>query len=153
MSRRSANRSAAVLHIEIGSSRFLSAVLVLLHLGALALLYPIDPPWWLGVSLAVLLGASLYRSVTLHAWRNAASAVTALRWSDDAGLELSNADGALRAAIVRSRFVHRWLVLLSTKSTGDRWGRSLAIAADALDPESFRRLRVALLAPPRAPTA
>ncbi len=45
---------------------------------------------------------------------------------------------------ITARFVHPWLTLLSLKLESRRWPIGLAIAADAVEPEPFRRWRVAL---------
>jgi hypothetical protein len=54
---------------------------------------------------------------------------------------------------IDSRFVHRWLVLLSLRVAGRRLPTTLVVAADAIEADVFRRLRAALLAPPRNPAA
>ena len=127
-------------------------VLTLAHAGALALLVPIDAPLWLRAVLALLLLASLYQTVTRHALRSADSAITALRWRDGEGISLRRGrEATLRPAKIRSRFVHRSLVLLWVQLDGSRRATALAIAADALDGEAFRRLRAALLESTQTP--
>lgn len=154
MSKKSGNSPASRLSLKLKVSPSLAALFSLLHLGALALLFPIDAPLWWSFSLAVLLLLSWYRSLSRHAMRSAAEAVTALRWHDEEGLsvQLGKTSG-LHAATLRSRFIHRWLVLLSVQLEGRRLPIALAIAADALEADNFRRLRAALLAPTRTTVA
>jgi toxin CptA len=147
-------KSASRLIIQLKVSAALGAVLSLLHLGALALLFLVDLPLWSSAALGVLLLASLYRSLVRHALRSAPEAIRALRWHEEEGLSITRGNGKSPvAASIRSRFVHPALVLLSLRLPGRLLPVSLVIAADALEADVFRRLRVALLAPARKPAA
>ncbi len=48
------------------------------------------------------------------------------------------------ACQITSRFVHPWLTLMSLRLESRRWPVNLVIAADAVEPEPFRRWRAAL---------
>jgi hypothetical protein len=154
LSKKSARSHTGAVVFQFNASPRLALVLTLVHAGALALLVPVDVPLWLRALLALLLLASLYRTVTHHALRSTDSAVTALHWRDGEGIALRlGRKSALRAARIRSRFVHRSLVLLSVQLEGSRRAIALAIAADALEAGAFRRLRVALLESAQTPAA
>ena len=47
-------------------------------------------------------------------------------------------------ARMTGRFVHPWFTLMTLRLESRRWPINLVIAADAVDPEPFRRWRVAL---------
>lgn len=49
-----------------------------------------------------------------------------------------------RICRITSRFVHPWMTLLSLRLESRRWPVNLVIAADAVEPEPFRRWRAAL---------
>lgn len=152
MSKKSARNRAETLVFKLGASRQLATALVLAHAGALAALIPIEAPLWLRAALATALLISLYRCVTRHALRSGSAAITGLRWRDGEGISVRlGRSPALQAARIRSRFVHRSLVLLWVQLEGSRRARPLAVAADSLDGEAFRRLRAALLASAQTP--
>ena len=146
MSKRSGNN----LIIKLKVSRSMIAVFSLVHVGALALLWAIDAPLWVLIPLAAAIGLSLYVALSRQALRSMHGAVIAMRWDSEEGLSLRRSGTpGWNAAAIRSRFVHPWLVILSIKISGHRIPASLILAADSLEPEVFRRLRAALLAPRR----
>jgi len=150
LSKKSANR--LIVHLKVSIA--LVAILSLLHGGALALLLLVELPLWLQLVLGFLLLASLHRSLVHHALRSAPGAIRGLRWHDEEGLSVVRGNSrSPTVATIRSRFVHPAVVLLSLRLAGRKLPVRLAIAADALEPDVFRRLRVALLAPPRKPAA
>ena len=120
-------------------------MLLLVHLGGMALLMTVPIAWPVCLALWALLGMSLYWSLRTHAWRQGPSAVEAIEW-DGEGVVSVRFSGRedWHVCQITSRFVHPWLTLLSLKLENRRWPISLAIAADAVEPESFRRWRVAL---------
>ena len=120
-------------------------MLLFVHLGGMALLITVPVAWPVRLVLWALLGVSLYRSLRVHAWRLGPSAIEAIEMDGEgvASLRFAERDDR-RPCEITSRFVHPWLTLLSLKVEGRRWPVSLAIAADAVEPEPFRRWRVAL---------
>jgi hypothetical protein len=88
---------------------------------------------------------SLYQSSCIHAWRQGPSAIETIEMDGEGvvSVRFSGKDSWHNCQIT-SRFVHPWLTLLSLKIESRRWPVSLAIAADAVEPEPFRRWRVAL---------
>ena len=132
-----------ILNIKV--SRFLTGVLLFVHLGAMVLLMAVPVAWPIRMALGALLGWSLYRSLRIHAWRRGPSAIEAIELDGEGvvSVRLAGRDD-WQVCRISSRFVHPWLTLLSLKIEGRRWPVSLAIAADAVEPEPFRRWRVAL---------
>ena len=138
-------RSESNLILNIKVSRLLTGVLLLVHLGGMALLLAVPVAWPVQLALWVLLGMSLYRSLRVHAWRRGPSAIEAIEMDGEGvvSVRISGREDWYTCQIT-SRFVHPWLTLLSLKLESQRWPISLAIAADAVEPEPFRRWRVAL---------
>ena len=138
-------RSESNLILNIKVSRLLTGVLLFVHLGGMALLMAVPVFWPVRLALWALLGMSLYRSLCVHAWRQGPSAIEAIEMDGEGvvSVRFAGKDG-WHACRITSRFVHPWLTLLSLKIESRRWPVSLAIAADAVEPEPFRRWRVAL---------
>ena len=115
------------------------------HVGGMLLLLVLPVAWWIRLVLGLLLGWSLYRALWMHAWRRGVSAIEAIELDEagDMSVRLVGEDTWHRCQI-RSRFVHPQLTLLSLKMDVLRRPVSLAIAADAVEAEPFRRWRVAL---------
>ena len=111
----------------------------------MVLLMAVPVAWPIRMALGALLGWSLYRSLRIHAWRRGPSAIEAIELDGEGvvSVRLAGRDD-WQVCQIRSRFVHPWLTLLSLKIEGRRWPVSLAMAADAVEPEPFRRWRVAL---------
>ena len=120
-------------------------MLLLVHLGGMALLLSVHVAWPVRLALWAMLGMSLYQSLCVHAWRRGPSAIEAIEM-DGEGVVSVRFSGREDWYVcqITSRFVHPWLTLLSLKLESRRWPVSLAIAADAVEPEPFRRWRVAL---------
>ena len=119
--------------------------MVFVHLGAMLLLLTVPVAWSLRMLGWLLLGASLYRSLRVHAWRLGSSAIQAIEMDGEGVVSVRFAGrDDWHPGEITSRFVHPWLTLLSLKLESRRWPVSLAIAADAVEPEPFRRWRVVL---------
>ena len=138
-------RSESNLILNIKVSRPLTGVLLFVHLGGMALLMTVPVAWPVRLALWALLGMSLYRYLRIHAWRQGPSAIEAIEMDGEGVVSLRFVGkDDWHACQITSRFVHPWLTLLSLKIEGRHWPVSLAIAADAVEPEPFRRWRVAL---------
>lgn len=133
------------LIFNLYNSRILVWVTVGLHGGALAIVCVLPIVVMLRISLLILLIASLFHVLSLHALRRAPHAVrtVALEGDGDWMLKMQNADqrGPCR---LRSHFVHPWLVILQLRCPAARLPVNLVVAADSLDGETFRRLRARL---------
>ncbi len=101
--------------------------------------------WPVRLGLWGALGWSLYYSLATHAWRSAPLAITAIELDNEGQASARFAGSeAWQPAQIASRFVHPWLTLMSLRLESRRWPVNLVIAADAVEPEPFRRWRVAL---------
>ena len=146
MSKKSSNNLIVRLKVSVG----LTVVLGLLHLGAGVLLLVVPLPTLLRTALLVAALLSLIHVLTQHAFRRRSGSIVALRLNNDGDLTVkASGEKKWRAATINGRFVHRWMVLLSMRVTGQRLSTRLVLAPDAVEPDVFRRLRAALLAPPR----
>lgn len=132
-----------ILNIKV--SYFLTGILLAVHLGAMALMAVIPAAWWLRVVLWATLGWSLYYSLITHAWRIGPMGIQAIELDNEGvvSARMAGSDAWLTARIT-SRWVHPWITLISLRLESRRWPVNLVIAADAVEPESFRRWRVAL---------
>ena len=139
----SKSESSLILNIKV--SRFLTGALLLVHLGGTVLLFAVPLIWLNRLALWALLGMSLYWSWRVHAWRQGPSAIETIEMDGEGvvSVRFVGKEG-WHTCQITSRFVHPWLTLLSLKIESRRWPVSLAIAADAVEPEPFRRWRVAL---------
>ena len=120
-------------------------MLLFVHLGGMLLLLAVPVSWLIRLTLWALLGVSLYWSLRVHAWRNGPSAIDAIEMDGEGvvSVRFAGTDG-WHVSQVTGRYVHPWLTLLTLKIESRRWPVSLALAADAVEPEPFRRWRVAL---------
>ena len=137
------SESSLILNIKV--SRFLAGVLLFVHLGGMVLLLAVPVSWPIRLALWALLGMSLYWSLRVHAWRNGPPAIDAIEMDGEGVVSVRFAGtGDWHVSQVTGRYVHPWLTLLTLKVESRRWPVNLAIAADAVESEPFRRWRVAL---------
>lgn len=138
-------KSPDSLRLDLGASRTLAAVLIVVHGGAVAIaaLLPLALPVRIAVIALVL--ASVYRAVRDHALRWGGTAITAfvLDDGDSCTVRRGGADGWEQARLL-DRWVHPQLTILVVRCRGRRWPSNIVIAADAVPAEAFRRLRVRL---------
>lgn len=109
------------------------------------MLTAVSVAWPVRLALWGLLGVSLYRTLRIHAWRQGPSAIDAIEMDSEGAVSVRFAGkDDWHLCQITNWFVHPGLTLLSLKIESRRWPVSLAIAADAVEPEAFRRWRVAL---------
>ena len=119
--------------------------MLLVHVGALILIALTPLTWLTRLSIWLLLGWSLYWSLRTHAWRQGPLAIEVVELDGEGTLAVRLAGSEIwHAARINARFVHPWLTLLSLRLENRRWPVSLVIAADAVEPEPFRRWRARL---------
>jgi Membrane-bound toxin component of toxin-antitoxin system len=133
------------LVLELGPSHALTGVLVALHAGAALLAVTLPTAIVIRIVLTAAIGASLYRSVRLHATRQARDAVVALMLTGDGdwGVRRRSASDWEPVRLV-DRWVQPWLTLLVLRCETRRSPTNVVIGADAVPAEVFRRLRVRL---------
>ncbi len=138
-------KSETNLILNIKVSRLLAGIFLILHLGAMALVAVVPMIWLLRLGLWGLIGWSLYQTLANHAWRTGSLAITAIELDNEGVASVRFAGSETwQPARITGRFVHPLLTLMSLRLESRRWPMNLAIAADAVEPESFRRWRVAL---------
>lgn len=138
-------KSETNLILNIKVSRLLAGIFWVIHLGGMVLAAITPMVWPVRLGLWVALGWSLYYSLAIHAWRSGRYAITAIELDNEGVASVRFAGNEVwQPARITSRFVHPWLTLMTLRQEGRRWPLKLAIAADAVEPEPFRRWRVAL---------
>ena len=132
------------LVIRPGFSRLLAGLVLVTHLGALAVaaMLPVAWPWRLGLGVSIFLSLG-YNWAThvqpLHPW-----ALFEAVWEADGTWTLTRLSGdAVTATLLPSTFVAVGMVVLNLRCSRFRT-YSLVLLRDGLDPDLLRRLRVRL---------
>jgi hypothetical protein len=138
-------KSETNLILNIKVSHLLAGIFLAIYLGGMVLVAVTPVAWPVRLGLWGVLGWSLYYSLVTHAWRSGPLAISAIEL-DNEGVASARFAGSETWLPVRitSRFVHPWLTLMTLRLENRRWPLKLVIAADAVEPEPFRRWRVAL---------
>jgi Membrane-bound toxin component of toxin-antitoxin system len=133
------------LILNINVSHALTGILLLTHLGGIILVALIPLAWAIRAGIWALLGWSLYCSLRLHARRNARTAIKAVELDEEGALAVRFAGmEQWRNARITAWLVHPWLTLVALRIDGGIMPVNLAIAADAVEAEAFRRWRARL---------
>lgn len=132
-----------ILNIKV--SRLLAGIFLAIHLGGMLLVAVTPMTWLVRLGFWGVLSWSLYYSLVTHAWRSSPLAITAIELDNEgvASVRFAGSE-SWQPVRITSRFVHPWLTLMTLRLENRRWPLNLAIAADAVEPEPFRRWRVAL---------
>jgi len=138
-------KSEISLILNIKASYLLAGIFLAIHLGAMVVIAAIPVAWLWRVVLWTVLGWSFYCSLVTHAWRSGPLAITAIELDNEGQVSVRFAgNNAWLPVRITSRFVHPWITLMSLRMESRRWPVNLVIAVDAVEPEPFRRWRVAL---------
>ena len=138
-------KSETNLILNIKVSRFLTGIFLAIHLGGMVLVAVTPMAWLMRLGLWGVLGWGLYYSLVTHAWRSGRYAITAIELDNEGVASVRFAGSEVWQPVrITSRFVHPWLTLMTLRLEGRRRSLNLVIAADAVEPEPFRRWRVAL---------
>lgn len=141
----SSTKYAQPLRLEPKPSHILIALLTMGHLGAIALLIPLDFSIIIKLGIAAMLLVSLIVALRKQPGSVGEGGVQTLVWKADGEWLLETVDGeSLPATLHESTYVHPWLVVLNFRQANKRGLLSFALAPDALDGETFRELRVRL---------
>lgn len=141
----SSTKYAQPLRLTPKPSRILITLLTVGHLGAIAVLFPLDLALMIKLGLAALLVVSLIVALRKQPGRVGEGGVQTLIWKSDGDWILETTEGeTLNATLHESTYVHPWLVVLNFRLENKRDLLSFALAPDALDAETFRELRVRL---------
>ena len=133
---------SAPLRIAPGFSRRCAGLLLLIYGGALALLPLLDFSPALAAALVLLLLSDAWRNVRHHVYYRHPWLSRELVMLHDYFLLADNRE----ATLAPHSLVHPWLIVLNLKSEQGRRA-SRVLFPDALDPVTFRRLRVRLRHP------
>jgi len=119
--------------------------LAAIHLGGMVLVLLVPLSFLLTIGLLVVLTASLANSLGVHGWRRARRAITAFELDHEGlcsvqlGQKPDWQECDIRRAVIQPGIVLLWLRIKRR-----RWPSGLVLAADAVEPEAFRRLRARL---------
>jgi toxin CptA len=131
------------LSLRLGPSRLMVAVLGGAHLVAAAALWLAAVPLVYALVCSVALAVHLAWVVRRDALRADSHALIEMDVNDDGSVFACTRAGVRREYRVSgSSFVSPLLAVLNLRIEGRRWTRHILIAADSVDAESFRRLRV-----------
>ena len=141
----SSTKYAQPLRLQPKTSRIFTGLLIAGHLGAAAVLFPLDLPLILKVGIAVILMVSLVTAWRKQPGRTGEGGVQTLTWKADGEWLLESVTGeSINATLHESTYVHPWLVVLNFRQADKRGLLSFVLAPDALPSETFRELRVRL---------
>lgn len=141
----SSKRYASPLTLKPKRSRIFVSLLVVGHIGAMALLAPLVLPIELKITMAVMLLASLIITLQRQAGAPRAGNIATLVWKADGDWVIETVGGKIcEAQLQPSSYLHLWLVVLNFRLDESRRTRSVIFFPDALDTEVFRKLRVRL---------
>lgn len=141
----SSKRYASPLTLKPKRSRIFVSLLIVGHIGAMALLAPLVLPIELKITMAVMLLASLIITLQRQAGAPRAGNIATLVWKADGDWVIETVDGkSCKAQLQPSSSLHLWLVVLNFQSEENRRMRSVVLFPDALDAEVLRKLRVRL---------
>lgn len=137
----SSPKYASPLILKPETSRVFIGLFAIAHLGALAVVLPLNLSWVIKISLLSLVAVSMFVVLRGKGFSN----VNILTWKEGGEWVLELSDGTqYETYLLPSSYVSPWLVVLNFSKAENQRGRSVTLFRDALDEESFRRLRVRL---------
>lgn len=129
---------------KLQPSRYLAAVLVVVHGSALAVLFPLTLPVWAKTALAIVILFSLAYHLRRDALLSSRIAVMALLLEEEQAVLTLRRGDQLAGQILRNTLVTPFITVLNVLPQGAHLARSVVILPDSLDAETFRQLRVRL---------
>jgi hypothetical protein len=137
----SSKKYASPLVLKPDSSRIYLGLMLFVHLGAMAVVIPLSFHW----SIKFVLWIVLLTSLMLVLKKQGKGDVQCLTWKEGSDWALLLENGTeVEARLLTTTYVNPWLVVLNFKFVEDNRQRSVTLFRDALDQETFRRLRVRL---------
>jgi len=134
--------SVAPLRIKLHRSGVLTGFILLAHGGAI-ILSVLSLPLWTGLLLSLGVVCNLVYTLNRHVLMHGQYAIAELAWAINGDWHLITRDGKRHdAQLLRSTYLHARLVILNFVVDGGK--RSIILLPDALDTNTFRRLRVRL---------
>jgi toxin CptA len=134
-----------MLTVVLRPSPLLFVLLAGMHGFAAAILLVLPIPLWFKMAAVAILLASF----VFYAWRDAlrsvSHAIRAVRLSPECACSVQSGQAEwAEAKLLDSSFVAPYLTVLNLRIAGNRLARHVVILPDAVDPDSFRKLRVLL---------
>ena len=137
----SSPKYASPLVLKPETSRIFIGLFAVAHLGAMAVVFPLDFSLEIKAGLMMLLIVSMFVVLRGKGLAN----VETLTWKDAGEWVLEFNDGTrYETRLLPSSYVSTWLVVLNFDKAENQRTRSVTLFRDALDPDTFRRLRVRL---------
>ncbi len=131
--------------IELSPSRRMLVILLMIHGGALAALYPAALPLWVKLVLSVAAVVSCWRLCRRWVFLAHPKAVTSIRWDGSGECLLLRRDNSEETGKLLPRsYVHPLLVILLLSNREGKPVHPVVIMPDMLNKHLFRRLRVKL---------
>jgi len=141
----SSGKYASPLQLDLFKSRGLLIKIIVVHLLAFVALFYMALPLlaWAGVGLLLFYNA--IRAIYIHASRTSRQAIIRVIWEDNGRWYIVRKSGEkVRVKLLGDTFIHPRLTILNFK-VPDKWfSQSVILAADNVNQESHRRLRVRL---------
>ncbi len=137
----SSPKYASPLILKPETSRVFTGLFAIAHLGAMAVVLPLNFSWLIKITLLTLVAVSMFVVLRGKGFAN----VNVLTWKEGSEWVLELNDGTqVETYLLPSSYVSPWLVVLNFSKSENQRSRSVTLFRDALDEESFRRLRVRL---------
>lgn len=135
-----------ITKFNLKTSFLLSCFYILIHAGAIIILFWLTIPLWLKIFLFIACVASFIYIITLQAWRINPKAIICCWPENNKNWLLQDRRGNVFAMqLLGSSICTVHFVLLNFKSVANKWlWRSVVILPDAMDKDDFRKLRVLL---------
>lgn len=131
------------MNITLRPSRILTAILVLAHGSAIAMVALAGMPLWLGLIAIAALVASLVFDVRQTALLRAPDALITLEIASDDRLSIQTRRGEwIECEVLGSTYVTSFLTILNLKVIDSGKNTRAVLLPDSLDAEDFRKLRV-----------
>ena len=131
------------MKITLRPSRILTAILVLAHGAAIAMVALAGMPFWLELIAIAALVASLVFDVRQTALLRAPDAVITLEIASDDKLSIQTRRSEwIECEVLGSTYVTSFLTILNLKGIDSGRNTRAVILPDSLDAEDFRKLRV-----------
>lgn len=133
-----------MLKLRLGVSWVLAAVLVAAHGGVIALiLLIVEIAWWVKGLLAAALALNLALQIRLSVLLRTKDSVIAIEDSGEDTLVVETRRGErIECDVLGTTFVSAFMTILNLKAVDGGQTRNVAIFADAVNADDFRKLRI-----------
>lgn len=138
---------------ELTASRRLAGLLLLLHAGAIAIIFMLDIVWPIKLLLIILLSGYASWTVAKHALRTLPTSIIQCWLAETGDWHLQTKAGRIYSGQLQGdSLITPYLTVLNFKVVNSRKKLAITITSDAIDIQAFRRLRVYLATHYEQPT-